>query len=81
MIIHVQFFAQLRDVIGTAETEVELADQATVADLLEAAYARWPQLRTWDKSLLIGLGVEFVGREHALMPNEQIAIMPPVQGG
>jgi molybdopterin converting factor small subunit len=81
MKVRAQFFAQLRDVTGICETEVELAADATVAELLENLYAQSPVLRSWDKKILIGAGVEFVGRDHVLRPNEDIAIMPPVQGG
>jgi molybdopterin converting factor small subunit len=34
-----------------------------------------------DKSILIGSGVEFVGRNYKLRSGEEISIMPPVQGG
>jgi MoaD family protein len=81
MKIHVQFYAQLRDLIGMRELEVELAEGATVRDLLEEIYAQQPALRSHDKSILIGAGVEFVDRNYELKPNEEIAIMPPVQGG
>jgi len=40
-----------------------------------------PALRSRDKSLLIGAGVEFVDRNHELKPGDEISIMPPVQGG
>jgi MoaD family protein len=79
--IHVQFYAQLRDLIGTRELEVQVAEGATVHDLLEKIYAQQPALRLHDKSILIGAGVEFVDRNYELKPNEEIAIMPPVQGG
>jgi molybdopterin converting factor small subunit len=52
-----------------------------VRDLLEEIYAQQPPLRSHDKSILIGAGVEFVDRNYELKPNEEIAIMPPVQGG
>jgi molybdopterin converting factor small subunit len=81
MNVHVQFYAQLRDLIGTRELEVELAEDATVRDLLEKIYAQQPVLRAHDKSILIGAGVEFVDRNYRPKPNEEIAIMPPVQGG
>ncbi len=81
MKVRVQFYAQLRDLIGTRELEVELAEGATVRDLLEKIYAQQPLLRVHDKSILIGAGVEFVDRNYRLKPNEEIAIMPPVQGG
>ena len=81
MKIHVQFYAQLRDLVGMRELDIDLAEDATVGDLLEKVYAQQPALRSHDKSILIGAGVQFVDRSHALKPGEEIAIMPPVQGG
>jgi molybdopterin converting factor small subunit len=81
MKIHVQFYAQLRDLVGMRELDLDLADGTTVHDLLEKIYAQQPALRPHDKSILIGAGVEFVDRNYELKPNEEIAIMPPVQGG
>jgi MoaD family protein len=81
MNVHVQFYAQLRDLIGMRELEVELAEGAAVRDLLEKIYAQQPALRPHDKSIVIGAGVEFVDRNYMLKPGEEIAIMPPVQGG
>ena len=81
MKIHVQFYAQLRDLIGMRELDVDVVEGATVRDLLEQIYAKQPALRSHDKSILIGAGVEFVDRNHKLKPGEEIAIMPPVQGG
>ena len=52
-----------------------------MSDLLDVIYAHAPALRAWDKSILIGAGVEFVERDYVLRPNEDMAIMPPVQGG
>ena len=81
MKVRVQFYAQLRDLIGIREVDVELAEYATVHDLLEEIYSQQPALRPHDKSILIGAGVEFVDRNYELKPDEEIAIMPPVQGG
>ncbi len=81
MEIHVQFFAHLRDAAGISDLDLELPVGSTAGDLLATIYERVPALRGWDNSILIGAGVEFVGRDHILQPNETIAIMPPVQGG
>jgi MoaD family protein len=81
MKVRVQFYAQLYDLIGTREQEVDLPEGATVKDLLDEIYARQPSLRAHDKSILIGVGVEFVDRDYKVKPGEEIAIMPPVQGG
>ena len=81
MKVHVHFFSRLRDLAGASETELEIPERTTAADLLEMLYTQTPALREWDKSILIASGVEFVGRDYALKPNDEISIMPPVQGG
>ena len=81
MKVHVQFFSRVRDLAGVQETELEVPESTRVADLLEILYSRTPSLRDWDKSILVAAGVEFVGRDYVVRPNDQISIMPPVQGG
>ena len=81
MKVRVQFYAQLRDLVGTRGMVVDLAEGSTSRDLLEQIYAQQPKLRPHDKSILIGAGVEFVDRNYKLSPGDEISIMPPVQGG
>jgi molybdopterin converting factor small subunit len=81
MKIHVQFFSRLRELAGVSETELDVPAGSTSADLLELLYLRTPTLRDWDKSILVAAGVEFVGRDYSLQPDDRVSIMPPVQGG
>jgi molybdopterin converting factor small subunit len=81
MKVRVMFYAQLRDLLGMRQLDVDVADGATVRDLLGKIYAQRPAFRAHDKSILIGAGVEFVDRNYRLSPGEEISIMPPVQGG
>jgi molybdopterin converting factor small subunit len=81
MKVQVQFFSRLRDLAGVQEMELEVPESVRVADLLEILYSRAPPLRDWDKSILVAVGVEFVGRDYVVRPSDQISIMPPVQGG
>ncbi|MEY2573386.1 MAG: molybdopterin synthase sulfur carrier subunit [Verrucomicrobiota bacterium] len=81
MKVQVQFFSRLRDLVGQSEMDLEVPEQTTAADLLGQLYSRTPALRDWDKSILIASGVEFVGRDYILKPDDQISVMPPVQGG
>ena len=81
MKIRVEFYSQLRDLAGTAELNVDLPAEATVADLLEKLYKKAPALRSRDKSILVGAGVEFVDRNYKPKAGDEISIMPPVQGG
>ncbi|MFL6589432.1 MAG: MoaD/ThiS family protein [Chthoniobacterales bacterium] len=81
MKVHVQFFSRLRDLVGASEMDLEVPDGTTAGGLLDFLYAKTPALRDWDKSILIGSGVEFVARDYLLKQADQISVMPPVQGG
>jgi molybdopterin converting factor small subunit len=81
MQVSVRFFSQLKEIAGISEEEVELPMSARVADLLGRLYQLHPGLEKWDRHLLIGAGLEFVERDYLLQPDEEIALMPPVQGG
>jgi molybdopterin synthase sulfur carrier subunit len=81
MRVHVQFFSRLRDLAGVQELELDVANSTTAAELLEILYSTTPALRDWDKSILVAAGVEFVERNYVLKADDQISIMPPVQGG
>jgi molybdopterin converting factor subunit 1 len=81
MKVHVQFFSRLRELAGVAEIDLEIPEATKVAELLAILYSRAPALRDWDKSILVAVGVEFVGRDYLLKEGDEISIMPPVQGG
>ena len=77
----VHFYAQLRDLTKAEGVDVDLGDGADVSDLLENLYEKFPALRAHDKTILVGAGLEFVDRGYKLKSGDEIAIMPPVQGG
>ena len=81
MKVHVHFYSQLREIAGAQARDVELSRGAKVSELLDKIYEKVPMLRSHDKTILIGAGVEFVDRNYKLREGEEIAIMPPVQGG
>lgn len=81
MNVRVQFYAQLRDVAGKSDFTVDIPANGTVSDLLQELYQKNPSLRSHDKTILVGAGLEFVGRDYIIKPNDTISIMPPVQGG
>ena len=81
MKVHVQFFSRLRDLTGQSTMDLDVPEGTRVADVLEMLFSRTPALREWDKSILVAADVEFVGRDYVLKPNDEISVMPPVQGG
>lgn len=82
MKVRVLFFSQLRDLCGVDELECQLEVRAAlVADLLAKLYADFSGLREWDGRLLVAVNQEYADRAAALSEGDEVAIMPPVQGG
>jgi molybdopterin converting factor small subunit len=79
--VRAEFYSHLREIVGDSSLEITLNDGATVGNLAEELSREYPRLRDFEKSMLFGIGVEFVERDHLLNNGEVIAIMPPVQGG
>jgi|TARA_B110001454_G_C12449946_1_gene321619 molybdopterin converting factor subunit 1 len=82
MVIRILFFSALQDVVGCEEVDFEVPDGVRdVAQLLDALYDRWPSLREWNRKIRVAADLEYVGIGHPLQEGQEIAIMPPVQGG
>ncbi len=81
MKVRVLFFSVLRDIVGTDEWTMEMPDDASVSDLLDEAFTRWPKLKDWDASLLIAVDQSYTKRDTTLHDGAEVALMPPVQGG
>ena len=81
MKVRAEFYSRLKEIVGAKAVEFSLPEQATVNDLINQFVASYPPLRDFEKSMLFGIGVEFVDRDHSLNEGDTVAIMPPVQGG
>jgi MoaD family protein len=81
MKVRAEFYSRLKEIVGAPSLESSLPENATVNDLFEQLKENYPKLRDFEKSMLFGVGVEFVDRNHPLKEGDTVAIMPPVQGG
>ena len=84
MTIKLLFFSLLRDAAGgTEETPytIEDTDSIPVSGLLERLYNEYPDLRPWDGKILVAADLEYVKRDFIIRDGQEVAIMPPVQGG
>lgn len=82
MKLRVLFFASLREITGAGELEWPWpAEGDSVAALLEQLFERFPRLRDWETRLLVAADCEYAGRDTQLLPGQEVAVMPPVQGG
>ena len=81
MTVRAEFYSRLKEIVGASASELTLPDDATVSDLLQQLFANYPKLRDFQNSILFGVGLDFVEKNHVLRDGDVIASMPPVQGG
>jgi molybdopterin converting factor small subunit len=81
MKVRVELYSRLKEIVDASALELSLPKNASVNDLFEQLKKSYPKLRDFEKSMLFGIGVEFVDRSYVLNDGDVIAIMPPVQGG
>ena len=77
----VLLFAHARDLAGSGELEIELALEATVADLRRALEVRYPRLAPLLQRCAIAVDQEFAAEETRIPPAAVVALLPPVSGG
>jgi molybdenum cofactor biosynthesis protein MoaC/molybdopterin converting factor subunit 1 len=82
MTITVRLFAVLRERAGRDSLELELAEGATVADLLDAV-ARQHGLGDLIPALPVRAAVnrEYAAADSVLLAGDEVALIPPVSGG
>jgi molybdopterin synthase catalytic subunit/molybdopterin converting factor small subunit len=76
MKVRVRLFAALRERAGAGEVEVDLPEEAVVADV-------WPALPLGDEppGLLFARNRTYADRSERLQDGDEIALIPPVSGG
>lgn len=75
------FFAHLKRLIGKSEIELEMRDQATIAEFWEELYTRHPELRSHCGQVRLAVNAEFAGPAARLHNADEVALIPPVSGG
>lgn len=81
MRIRVLFFGILRDLTGSRECDVELAEGTTAAGLFDHFAARFPALEQARRSVTVARNQEFADPSVALSDGDEVALLPPVSGG
>lgn len=75
-------FATALDAVGSAETEHDLPEGSTVADLVERLMAAYPGLEPLWPRLAVAIDGEVAGdRTVRLHEGAEVALLPPVSGG
>jgi molybdopterin synthase catalytic subunit len=81
MRIRARLFASFRQAVGASTIEVQLVEPATVGALLARLGERYPDLRPLLGGALVAVNLEYVGPDHGLSEQDEVALIPPVSGG
>ena len=81
MRVRVLFFGQLKEIVGRAADEVDLAEGARVEELFARYGAEHPQLKGFRGSAVASVNREFADWQSLLNAGDEVAFLPPVSGG
>lgn len=81
MKVTIKLFARLRELAGTDRLECEVAENASVTDLLQTLQADHPRLAEAAKSTIVSVNRDFVDEQTRLQAGDEVALFPPVSGG
>ena len=82
MKVKVLLFSLFRDICGSDEFEMSFEEpEIAVSAFLETVYDRFPAMKEWDSKMLVAVNCEYSARDSAVKEGDEVALMPPVQGG
>src|SRR3954447_20988743 len=81
MRVSVLYFGVLKDVVGHDRSEMNVAEGASVAELLEAHRGLTAGREVlWD-SIAVAVNQEYARAGDVLRDGDEVALLPPVSGG
>nr|WP_257025385.1 MoaD/ThiS family protein [Edaphobacter lichenicola] len=80
MRVRVLYFGVLKDVFGNSGEEMELADGASVTDLISACRGLAADAGVWD-AIAVAVNQEYARGVDVLKDGDEVALLPPVSGG
>ncbi|HIC70444.1 MAG TPA: molybdopterin converting factor subunit 1 [Candidatus Latescibacteria bacterium] len=81
MKLRVLFFAACREITGTRELEIEVADGSNVGDLRRDLGERFPALKRMGSALSAAVNADYCGDSVVLVEGDEVSFLPPVSGG
>jgi molybdopterin synthase catalytic subunit/molybdopterin converting factor small subunit len=77
----VLFFGVLKEMMGKSVDLIDVADGASLRDVLAVYESRNPRLKESLPSLAMAVNQQYTGPDTELRDNDEIALLPPVSGG
>ena len=80
--IKINFYGPLRDLVGTAISEIEITESGfTLKELKEFLLQRFPVLTKNIDSIATVINNTIVKENTLITPQDEISLLPPVSGG
>ncbi|MCU1249079.1 MAG: MoaD family protein [Edaphobacter sp.] len=81
MRVCVLYFGVLKDLVGHVRSEMDLAEGASVAELLEAHRGLAKGRESLWESIAVAVNQEYAKAGDVLKDGDEVALLPPVSGG
>jgi molybdopterin converting factor subunit 1 len=81
MQVQVLYFAVFRERLNASQQLLDVADNATVADLIAILSNQHEVVASMSGHFRVAVNEEFVALERPLQANDVVALIPPVSGG
>jgi molybdopterin synthase catalytic subunit len=81
MQIRVLFFGVLKDIVGRPSETLELPEGARLQAVLSHYSGKSPHFQAMLPSLALSVNQEYSGPDKALLPGDEVGLLPPVSGG
>ncbi len=79
--VRVKLFAVAAQQIGRDEIRVEVQAPADVRALKQAVCRQFPALRPLAAQLLVAVDAQYAEDAQPILPDSEVALIPPVSGG
>jgi molybdopterin converting factor subunit 1 len=81
MNVRVRLFAAVRQIAGQASVEVDLPEEATIAQLRARLAREFPATAALLAQALFAIDVQYARDSDKIRPGAEVACIPPVSGG
>ncbi|MCU0852695.1 MAG: molybdopterin converting factor subunit 1 [Thermoplasmata archaeon] len=81
MKVKVKLYAAFREIVGSKEEELQLADGTTVQMLLDEYVKRFPRLDRYREHIILSVNKEYGRPGRVLNEGDEVTFLPPVSGG
>lgn len=81
MILQIQVFARIKEIVGANSISCEVPEHGTVADLRAGLRQQHNELSSLIDHCIIAIDNEFANDDSLIHANQTIALLPPVSGG